>query len=139
MFLVDTDVLSALRQHERSRSIVRWVASQRTGDLYLSVVSIGEIERGIEKQRRRNPDFADTLGGWLDDVIRLYGDRILPVDLPTARRWGRLSQTLGRQDADLLIAASALERGLTVVSRNVRHFEATGVAVLDPSAPAGAG
>ena len=138
MFLVDTDVLSALRQRERSRSIVRWVASQRTGDLYLSVVSIGEIERGIEKQRRRNPGFAEALGGWLDDVVRLYGDRILPVDLPTARRWGRLSQTLGRQDADLLIAASALERGLTVVTRNVRHFEPTGVSVLDPSAPADA-
>ena len=133
MFLVDTDVLSALRQRERSRPVIRWVAGQRTGDLYLSVVSIGEIERGIEKQRRRNPDFADTLGAWLDDVIRLYGDRILPVDLPAARRWGRLSQALGRQDADLLIAASALERGLTVVTRNVRHFEPTGVSVLDPS------
>ncbi len=133
MFLVDTDVLSALRQRERSRPVVRWVASQRTGDLYLSVVSIGEIERGIKKQRRRNPGFADTLGAWLDDVMRLYGDRILPVDLPTARRWGRLSQALGRQDADLLIAASALERGLTVVTRNVRHFEPTGVSVLDPS------
>jgi hypothetical protein len=139
MFLVDTDVLSALRKRERSRSIVRWVAGRRTGDLYLSVVSIGEIERGIEQQRRRNPDFADTLGTWLDDVIRLYGDRILPVDLPTARRWGRLSQAMGRQDADLLIAASALERGLTVVTRNVRHFEPTGVSVLDPSAPAGVG
>ena len=139
MFLIDTDVLSALRKRERSRSIVRWLASQRTGDLYLSVVSIGEIERGIEKQRHRNPDFADTLGTWLDDVIRLYGDRILPVDLPTARRWGRLSQAMGRQDADLLIAASALERGLIVVTRNVRHFEPTGVSVLDPSAPAGVG
>lgn len=139
MFLVDTDVLSALRRRERSRSIVRWVASQRTGDLYLSVVSIGEIERGIEKQRRHDPDFADTLGRWLDDVIRLYGDRILPVDLPTARRWGRLSQATGRQDADLLIAATALEHGLTVVTRNVRHFEPTGVSVLDPSAPAGVG
>lgn len=136
MFLVDTDVLSALRKRERSRSIVRWVASQRTGDLYLSVVSIGEIERGIEKQRLHDLDFADTLGRWLDDVIRLYGDRILPVDLPTARRWGRLSQATGRQDADLLIAASALERGLTVVTCNVRHFEPTGVSVLDPSAPA---
>ncbi len=62
MFLVDTDVLSALRQRERSRSIIRWEASRRTVDLYLSVVSIGEIERGIEKQRRRNPDFTDALG-----------------------------------------------------------------------------
>ena len=65
-------------------------------------------------------------------VLAWYGDRILMVDIPTARRWGQLSATLGYAGADLLIAATALEHGLIVVTRNVRHFEPTGVEVLNP-------
>ena len=99
-------------------------------------MSVGEIERGIERQQRRDPVHAHALAAWLDSVLALYGERILAVDLSAARRWGRLSGVLGHEGADLLIAATALEHGLTVVSRNVRHFEPTGVAVLDPSATA---
>ena len=66
----------------------------------------------------------------LDRVLGWYGERILPVDMATARRWGQLSAALGHDSADLLIAATALERGLTVVTRNVRHFEPTGVDVM---------
>ena len=135
MFLVDTDVLSLLRRPERSPGIGRWMAEQRTTDLYLSVVSVAEIERGITRQRRRDPAFASLLAAWLDSVISLYGERILPVDASTARRWGRLCGDLGHEGADLLIAATAIEHGLTVVTRNVRHFEPTGVPVLDPSLP----
>ena len=135
MFLVDTDVLSALRKRERHPDIVRWVSRQRSTDLYLSVVSVGAIERGIVRQQRQAPGFARDLAEWLDSVVRLYGERVLAVDLSTARRWGRLSGALGHESADLLIAATALEHGLTVVTRNVRHFEPTGVPVLDPSSP----
>ena len=133
MFLVDTDVLSALRRRERNPGIVRWVSKQRSTDLYLSVVSVGEIEREIARQEPRDPAFARALAAWLDSVIRLYGERILAVDLSAARRWGRLSRSLGHESADLLIAATALEHGLTMVTRNVRHFEPAGVPVLDPS------
>lgn len=135
MFLVDTDVLSLLRRPERSPAVGRWVATQRTADLHMSVVSVAEIERGIARQRLRDPTFADVLAAWLDVVLSLYGERILPVDASTARRWGRLSGALGHESTDLLIAATAIEHGLTVVTRNVRHFEPTGVRVLDPSAP----
>lgn len=135
MFLVDTDVLSLLRRPDRSPAVGRWIAQQRMTDLYLSVVSVAEIERGIARQRPRDPAFAGTLAAWLDAVLSLYGDRILPVDASTARRWGRLSGALGHEGTDLLIAATAIEHGLTVVTRNVRHFEPTGVPVLDPSAP----
>ena len=137
MFLIDTDVLSALRRRERSPDVVRWISDQRTIDLHLSVVSIGEIERGIVRQQRRNPAFARVLAAWLDSVLALYGERILAVDLSTASRWGRLSGDLGHESADLLIAATALEHGLTVVTRNVRHFEPAGVPVLDPFVPCG--
>jgi predicted nucleic acid-binding protein len=135
MFLVDTDVLSALRRRERNPAIVQWMSSKRSTDLYLSVVSVGEIERGIVRQERRDPAFARALAAWLDSVVRLYGERILAVDLSAARRWGRLSGALGHESADLLIAATAIEHGLTVVTRNVRHFEPTGVPVLHPAVP----
>ena len=75
---------------------------------------------------------------WLDRVLAWYGDRILPVDLATAQRWGRLSATLGYESADLLIAATALEHGLTVVTRNVKHFEPAAVPVFNPFAEEGA-
>ena len=132
MFLLDTDVLSALRRRERNPGTVRWVSNQRTADLYLSVVTVGEIERGITQQLRRDPSFAQELALWLDRVLAWYGDRILPVDAATARRWGQMSATLGHDGSDLLIAATALEHGLTVVTRNVRHFEPTGVPTLNP-------
>ena len=132
MFLLDTDVLSALRRRDRNPETVRWVDGQRTADLYLSVVTVGEIERGITQQQLHNPSFARDLSVWLDRVLVWYGDRILPVDTGTARRWGQLSATIGHDSANLLIAATALERGLTVITRNVRHFEPTGVAVFNP-------
>ena len=132
MFLLDTDVLSALRRRERHPGAVRWVETQRTSDLYISVVTVGEIERGIAQQQSRDPSFAGELALWLDRVLALYSDRILIVDAATARRWGQLSATLGHDGADLLIAATALEHGLTVVTRNARHFEPTGVPTLNP-------
>ena len=133
MFLLDTDVLSALRRRERHPGAVRWVETQRTADLYISVVTVGEIERDITQQRPRDPSFAGELALWLDRALAWYGDRILSVDAATARRWGQLSATLGHDGADLLIAATALEHGLTVVTRNARHFEPTGVPTLNPS------
>ncbi|MDE2639363.1 MAG: type II toxin-antitoxin system VapC family toxin [Chloroflexota bacterium] len=137
MYLLDTDVLSALRRRERDPAVARWLEAQRTTDLYLSVVTVGEVERGIERQRRRDPAFAEALAAWLDRVLAWYGDRVLGVDLPTARRWGQLSGALGHEGADLLIAATALEHGLTVVTGNARHFAPTGVAVLNPFAGSG--
>lgn len=131
-FLLDTDVLSALRRRERNPDLVRWVDTQRTADLHLSVVTVGEIERGITQQQRRDPSFARELALWLDRVLDWYGYRILLVDTSTARRWGQLTATIGHQSADLLIAATALEHGLTVVTGNVRHFEPTGVPTLNP-------
>ena len=96
------------------------------------MVTVGEVERGIVRQRRRDPAVAEALAGWLDRVLAWYGDRVLGVDLPTARRWGQLSGALGHEGADLLIAATALEHGLTVVTGNTQHFDPTGVAVLNP-------
>ena len=132
MYLLDTNVLSAMRRRDRNPRAVEWVESQRAADLYLSVITIGEIERGISQQLRQNPSFAGELAIWLDRILRWYRDQILSINVATARRWGQLSATLGHDSADLIIAATALENGLTVVTLNVRDFEPTGVSVLDP-------
>jgi toxin FitB len=132
MFLIDTVTLSELRRRQRDPAVVAWFERQRATELFLSVISIGEIERGIERQRATDPGFAGALAAWLERVLALYDDRILPFDLRTARRWGVLSAALGNDSADLMIAATALEHGLTVVTRNVSDFEPTRVAVLDP-------
>lgn len=132
MFLLDTVVLSELRKRDRSPNVVRWLTGQAADDIFLSAVTIGEIERGIVRQRGKDPAFAEALESWLDRTIQIYGDRILPVDTGIACRWGSLSARIGNDGADLLIAATALEHGLTVVTRNIRHFEPTGVALIDP-------
>ncbi len=108
MFLMDTDIASAMRRRERNPSVVQWFEAQRTADLYLSVMTIGEIEHGISRQERLNPAFARDLAAWLDSVLNMFGDRILNVSLSVARRWGRLSQRLGYNSTNLVIAATAL-------------------------------
>src|SRR5258708_17125378 len=127
MFLIDTVTLSELRKRERDPMVVKWFERQRTTDLFLSVISIGEIERGIARQRATDPGFAGTLADWLDRILSLYGDRIMPFDLRAARRWGALSAALGNDSVDLMIAATALENALTLVTRNASDFEPTGV------------
>ena len=132
MYLIDTVAISELRKPQRDSGLVAWFEQQRTTDLFVSVISIGEIERGIARQRTTDPGFAAALAAWLDRVLALYGERILPFELKTARRWGLLSAAIGNDSADLMIAATALEHGLTVVTRNVSDFEPTGVATLNP-------
>ena len=132
MYLIDTMVLSELRRRQRDPGVVAWITGQQHDHLFLSVVSIAEIERGIARQRSTDPSFAAELATWLQRLLHLHRERMLAVDLPIARRWGQLSAALGHDSSDLLIAATALEHGLTVVTRNLRQFTPTGVATLDP-------
>ena len=121
MFLLDTVVLSELHkpQRQRNRNVVQWIGEVPSRDLFI-------------RQRRIDPSFAESLGGWLDTVLRTYERRILPVDIAVARRWGRLSQRIGNKGLDLAVAATALEHGLTIAIRNVSDFGPMVVPVLDP-------
>ena len=132
MFLIDTDILSALAKRRRNRNVEAWFARQRDADLFVSVISIGEIERGIAMKQRQDPDFARALATWLGQVLAAYDERVLPFDLAAARRWGEISATIGSDGADLQIGATAIEHGLTVVTRNVTDFEPTGAKTLNP-------
>ncbi|MCP4697681.1 MAG: type II toxin-antitoxin system VapC family toxin [Gammaproteobacteria bacterium] len=131
-YLLDTDILSAARRKYCDPNVKQWLCGVNPDALFLSVVTLGEVERGITRQRRINPIFVDELERWLEGILAHYTDRILPLSTTIARRWGRLSAELGHAGADLMIAATALEYGLTIVTRNVHHFETTGVAVFNP-------
>lgn len=132
MFLLDTVVLSELRKQNRNDGLVQWVSTRQDSELFVSVVTIGEIERSICQQRTKDAVFAQRLADWLGQLMLSYKDRIVPITTPVARRWGKLSAELGRTDVDILIAATALEHELTVVTRNERYFAPTGVRVLNP-------
>ena len=132
MYLLDTVVISELRKRQPAPAVVRWLSQRVESELFLSVLTIGEIQRGIVGKRQDDPAFADALSAWLDALLRNYGDRILPVSIEVARLRGDLSWRAKHNGADVLIAATALSRGLMVVTRNVRHFEPLGVKVLNP-------
>ena len=132
MFLLDTDVVSLLRRPDRHPAPARWLRAQRPADVFISVVTLAEMERGLAQQRQLDPAFARDLAAWMEQTTVSFADRIIAVDSAAARLWGRMSGDIGHFNVDLLIAATALVHGLTVVTRNVRHFEPAGVRVLNP-------
>lgn len=132
MYLLDTDVLSELRKRKRNPGVVKWIGGVAESDIHLSTVTIAEIERGIERQLKPDPVFAGELASWLEFTLRAFSDRILPIGVNVARRWGRLAAKIGNVELDLAIAATGLEHGLTVVTGNAKQFDRTGVQLLDP-------
>jgi predicted nucleic acid-binding protein len=132
VFLLDTNVVSELRKRKCAPAVAKWFAKVPDSELYLSAITITEIEIGIERQRIVDPAFAEQLVGWLEQTFRAFGECILPVTVNVARRWGRLAAQIGNKELDLAIAATALEHGLTVVTGNTKHFQRTGAPLLNP-------
>ncbi|ANB36417.1 type II toxin-antitoxin system VapC family toxin [Rhodovulum sulfidophilum] len=132
MYLIDTNVISAVRRPDRAPQVRAWLAARPEPELFLSVITLGEIERGIRQQETRDPGFARDLRVWLDRTMLVFADRLLPFGAAEARIWGRLSAEIGHPGADLMIAATALQHGATVVTGNVSDFEPTGVPIENP-------
>ncbi|AYN97000.1 type II toxin-antitoxin system VapC family toxin [Pseudomonas sp. LTJR-52] len=136
MFLLDTNVVSELRKAKLGKAnaqVVSWAKSVQAGELYLSSISVLEIEQGILQYERRDPIQGAVLRSWLEQhVLPGFAGRILPVDTAVAIQCARLHVPDPRSERDALIAASALVHGMTVVTRNVKDFEPTGVPILDP-------
>lgn len=130
--ILDTNVISALRRADRAPKVVAWLAAQPEADLFLSVITLGEIERGIRLHGPRDPEFAADLREWLDRTVTVFADRLLDFTASDARAWGDLSARLGHPGADLMIAAQALTRDAVVVTGNVSDFAPTGVHLVDP-------
>lgn len=132
MFLLDTMIISDLAKKNSNPGVSAWLAGQKLEELFISVITLGEIRRGIVMQENKNPVFAMRLQEWFDTLQDTYGDRILPISREVALLWGEVSAKIGNAESDILIAATALHYDLTVVTRNVRHFEKTGVSCLNP-------
>lgn len=132
-FLIDTNILSEVQKGERADPGVRaWYASVDPGDLHLSVLVIGEIRQGVERLRRRDPVQAGRLEQRLLAVTTAFSERILPISAAVAERWGRNNVPDSLPVIDGLLAATAQEHGLTLVTRNVRDVERCGVSLLNP-------
>jgi predicted nucleic acid-binding protein len=130
MYLLDTNVVSELRKTKTSNPNVRaWAKNVLTSTLFLSVITVLELEVGILRMERRDPSQGALLRSWLEDhVLPAFDGRILAVDIPIARRSGAIPCS----ERDALIAATALVHSMTVVTRNVSDFEPTGAAILNP-------
>jgi hypothetical protein len=136
MYLLDTNVVSELRKirfGKADRHVAAWADTVDAADLYLSVITVQELEIGVLLAERRDPSQGAVLRTWLNNhVLPTFVDRILAVDTAVAQRSGRLHVPDPRPVRDGLIAATALVHGMIVVTRNVADFEPTGVATLDP-------
>jgi len=131
MYLLDTNVVSELRKTKPHGGVLAWVQSVNEADLYISAVTLGEIQRGIQLTRDQNPDRADQIETWADGLAA--SQQVLPMDGRVFRLWARLMHH--RSDAlyeDAMIAATARVHQLTVVTRNVRDFAHFDVPVLNP-------
>jgi hypothetical protein len=132
-YLLDTNVLSELRKGDRCNPKVRaWLEGQVDDELFISVLALAEIRDGIERLRPRDPRQAARLERWLRDTETTFGERVLPVTARVADRWGRLRHPQPLPDFDRLLAATAAEHRLEIVTRNVGDFERSSVAVVNP-------
>lgn len=132
-YLLDTNVLSETRKSQPAAGVTDWIAATPPERLHVSVLTLGEIEQGISRIRDRG-DHAQAAGleRWLREVELGFADRVLPVTLQVASAWGRHQRAQPLPVVDGLIAATARVNGLTVVTRNVKDFERSGVLVLNP-------
>ena len=131
MFLLDTNIVSELRKPKPHGGVVAWISARDASALYLSAMTIGELQRGIEMTREQDTGKADQIEAWLEQLM--FTGQVLAMDSVVCREWAKLmhrrSETLVE---DAFIAATAIVHRLVVVTRNVRDFKALGVKTLNP-------
>jgi predicted nucleic acid-binding protein len=129
---LDTVTISQALSRHPDAGAVAWITGQDSASLFMSVVSVAEIRRGAIQARKSDPTFAEKIDAWLNTTVASFSDRILPINVAVARHWGTLQASVGHGGEDIMIAATALDRGLTVVTRNVRDFASLGVKIENP-------
>ena len=134
-YLLDTNVVSELRKRHPDPHVLAWYNGIASADLFISVLTIGEIRLGIERLRRKDRAQADYLEQWLSGLQAAYADHIVSVDTAAAGQWGRLSVPDPLPVIDGLLAASAKSRGWTMVTRNAADLARCGVPVINPFKP----
>jgi len=131
-YLLDTNVISETRKSRADAGVIAFLSAAQSGGLYLSVLTLGELRRGVAAKRRTDSVAGDQLSLWVDGIEATFGDRLLPLDAQAARLWGELSAVRSLPAVDTLIAATAMRHDLTLVTRNIRDIESTGVRLIDP-------
>jgi predicted nucleic acid-binding protein len=135
-YLLDTNVVSEARKGGRTDvHVAGWLESVDDDHLFLSVLVVGEIRKGIEQARSKDPGKARALEGWLAGLVQRYEERVLPITPAVADQWGRLSALRPLSTVDGLLAATAMVHELTLVTRNVVDIDHTGVTLLNPFQP----
>lgn len=134
MYLLDTNIVSELRKGTKANgNVISWARDVSTSSLFLSVITILEIEAGVLQKERKDPSQGAILRSWLNShVLPSFSERILNVDVAVAQRCAKLHIPDPRSERDALIAATALVHGLIVVTRNIKDFNETGVELLNP-------
>jgi predicted nucleic acid-binding protein len=131
-YLLDTNVISETRKLRADHGVITLLSAADATKLFLSVLTLGELRKGVAAKRRADPVAADALAAWVDGIETTFADHVLPVDVATARHWGELSASWSIPVIDTLIAATAISHGLTLVTRDARDVRSTGVPLLDP-------
>jgi toxin FitB len=131
-YLLDTNVLSETRKKKADAGVISFLESADSSTLYISVLTLGELRKGIAKKQREDPEMAKRLAGWAEGLELSFADRILGIDVATARLWGNWSSERPRPVVDTLLAATAVLHGLTYVTRNIRDVRGIPVKLLDP-------
>lgn len=131
-YLLDTNILSEVRKPQGNARVKAWFERVSSTELYLSVLVLGEIRQGVERLRRRDETQAEVYERWLEGLTTHYAERLLPIDSAVASTWGRLNAPDPLPVIDGLLASTALVHNLTLVTRNTRDVERTGVQLLNP-------
>ena len=131
-YLLDTNVISETRRFRPDAGVIGFLSAASAEGLFLSVLTLGELRKGVALKRRADPVAARELARWVEGIATNFADRILPIDTATALRWGELSAVGTPPVIDTLIAATALSRDLTLVTRNTKDVQSSGVPLLDP-------
>jgi toxin FitB len=131
-YLLDTNVVSERRRNKPDARVAAFVDSLTNDLVFLSVLTIGELRKGAVARRQVDRAHARRLDAWITGLEESFADRILPVDLDTAKLWGRLAAERPRATIDTLIAATAMTHNLRLVTRNVTHVRDTGVELINP-------
>ncbi|MEO5913623.1 MAG: type II toxin-antitoxin system VapC family toxin [Luteolibacter sp.] len=136
-YLIDTNVLSEIRKGPRraQTEVYQWWLGMKDQELFLSVMTLGEIRKGIDRLGSRDVSQTLALERWLNDVKQTFRERLIEVTLAVAEHWGRLQAVRSLPEVDALLAATALEHDLTLVTRNEADFGGLGIRILNPFLP----
>ena len=131
-YLLDTNILSETRRKQSDQRVIEFLSATDASALYISVLTLGELRKGVAIKKRTDPDTAKRLGHWVDGLEYSFADRILGIDAATATLWGELSAQRPRPVIDTLLAATAIAHDLILVTRNTADVQDTKVNLLNP-------